>query len=214
MNFQKINLFIRLFYVSIFILFIPLIGGSSSFAQPIPIIDIPSSWNPVGSGARALGIGGAFIAIADDATAASWNPGGLIQIERPEVSIVGAYFNRTNDLNFGDAPEASGSQDELNANLNYLSAAYPFNLFKRNMIVSLNYQSFFDFTRKWKFPLKIDGTSILGSQVFDYQQDGGLSAIGLAYCVQMTPQFSFGVTLNYWGDALVNGRLKLSHFGS
>ena len=52
------------------------------------------SWNPVGSGARALGMGGAFIAVADDATAASWNPGGLIQLERPEISAVGAYFYR------------------------------------------------------------------------------------------------------------------------
>ena len=39
---------------------------------------INSSPNPIGSGARAQGMGGAFIAIADDATAASWNPGGLI----------------------------------------------------------------------------------------------------------------------------------------
>ena len=43
---------------------------------------------PSGSGARALGAAGAFTAIADDATAASWNPAGLIQLERPEVSAV------------------------------------------------------------------------------------------------------------------------------
>jgi hypothetical protein len=52
-------------------------------------VSIASSPNPVGSGARALGMGGAFIAVADDATAASWNPSGLIQLERPELSIVG-----------------------------------------------------------------------------------------------------------------------------
>jgi hypothetical protein len=36
-----------------------------------------------GAGARAMGMGGAFIAIADDATAASWNPSGLAVLERP-----------------------------------------------------------------------------------------------------------------------------------
>ena len=41
-----------------------------SFAQPLQRIEIPSSPNPFGFGARALGMGGAFIAIADDATAA------------------------------------------------------------------------------------------------------------------------------------------------
>ena len=48
----------------------------------------------VGSGARAFGMGGAFIAVADDATAASWNPAGLSQLEKPELSGVFA----TNDL--------------------------------------------------------------------------------------------------------------------
>ena len=47
----------------------------------------------VGSGARAQGMGSAFIAVADDATAASWNPGGLGQLQRPEISAVGSYFS-------------------------------------------------------------------------------------------------------------------------
>ena len=63
-------------------------------------VGISSSPNPVGSGARAMGMGGAFIAIADDATAASWNPAGLIQLERPELSIVGAYLNRREGFSF------------------------------------------------------------------------------------------------------------------
>src|SRR6185295_3668234 len=42
----------------------------------------------IGSGARALAMAGAFTAIADDASAGSWNPAGLAQLERPEVSAV------------------------------------------------------------------------------------------------------------------------------
>jgi long-subunit fatty acid transport protein len=38
-------------------------------------------------GARATGIGGAFISIADDATAAEANPAGLTSIIRPEISL-------------------------------------------------------------------------------------------------------------------------------
>lgn len=40
-------------------------------------------------GARSLGLGGAFAALADDATAAFANPAGLIQLTQPEVSIEG-----------------------------------------------------------------------------------------------------------------------------
>ena len=200
--------FLRTFFVIIFILFTVFIGDNPSYAQPIQRIEIPSSWNPVGSGARALGIGGAFIAIADDATAASWNPGGLIQLETPEFSIVGSYFSRAEDLSFGNAQETSGSEDMSNANLNYLSAAYPFSLFSRNMIVSVNYQYLYDFKREWNFPLNIEGADISGSQLVDYEQEGGLSAIGLAYCIQVSPQFSFGLTLNYWGDGLPSDKIS------
>ena len=38
-------------------------------------------------GARSLGLGGAFAALADDATAAFANPAGLVQLLRPEVSL-------------------------------------------------------------------------------------------------------------------------------
>jgi len=53
-------------------------------------IDITGRQNlTLGSGARAYGMGGAFLARADDATAASWNPAGLSYLRLPEVSLVG-----------------------------------------------------------------------------------------------------------------------------
>ena len=172
------------------------------FAQELQRVEISSSLNPVGSGARALGMGGAFIAVADDATAASWNPGGLIQLETPEVSAVGAYFDRTEDNEFGTNPEASGTQSVSKSRINYLSAAYPFSLWGHNMIVSLNYQNLFDFTREWNFPLNQASETLTVDQNIDYKQDGSLSAIGVAYCIQINPQLSFGLTLNFWEDGL------------
>jgi long-subunit fatty acid transport protein len=56
--------------------------------QPILIAQFSFS-NP---GARSLGLGGAFVALADDATAAWANPAGLVQIARPEVSIEGRHW--------------------------------------------------------------------------------------------------------------------------
>ncbi|MCP4204389.1 MAG: hypothetical protein GY769_20965 [bacterium] len=44
-------------------------------------------------GARSLGFGGAFIALADDATAAFANPAGLIQIAEPELSVEGRSWS-------------------------------------------------------------------------------------------------------------------------
>lgn len=39
----------------------------------------------VGVGARAMGMGGSFVALANDATAAYWNPAGLILLESREA---------------------------------------------------------------------------------------------------------------------------------
>src|SRR5262245_55550482 len=76
--------------------------ATSAVAEDLPFgISLPPSLNfatspsPVGSGARAVGKGTAFIAVADDATAASHNPGALIQLQQPEFAIVGSYFVRS-----------------------------------------------------------------------------------------------------------------------
>src|SRR5688500_3447459 len=44
-------------------------------------------------GARSLAMGGAFVALADDATAGYSNPAGLTTLSRPEVSLEGRLWN-------------------------------------------------------------------------------------------------------------------------
>ena len=65
----------------------------------------------MGVGARALAMGGAFTAVADDATAAYWNPAGLVKIENIEATFMYAanmavdrqlnYFAYTHWLGMG-----------------------------------------------------------------------------------------------------------------
>ncbi|MGE0084081.1 MAG: OmpP1/FadL family transporter [Desulfococcaceae bacterium] len=164
-------------------------------------IEIPASFNPVGSGARALGMGGAFISVADDATAASWNPAGLIQLEKPEISIVGSFVHRIEDNSFETHPEADGAESVDVSDLNYFSASYPFALWGYNMIVSLNWQHLYDMTRQWTFPIREEfSPDLFQNQSVDSRQEGSLSALGLACAVQITPDISLGFTLNVWDD--------------
>ena len=173
-----------------------------------------------------MGMGGAFIAVADDATAASWNPGGLVQLKTPELSVVGNWFHRTEDVDFANHPEASGSESVSKEDLNYLSIVYPFNLFNRNMVVSLNYQKLYDFARDWDFQFTTDEekpdeierlslpgpppmtiqtiiyTTVHAKNKYHHEQSGGLSALGIAYSIQIVPQLSFGFTLNIWDNNL------------
>ena len=167
-------------------------------------VGIASSPNPVGSGARAVGMGGAFIAVADDATAASWNPSGLIQLEKPEISLVGAYFNRREKFSSDQHPESNNTGDVDGSNLNYFSVTYPFH-FLRNMVVSINYQRLLEFERSFDHqydysPLDLD---LYSSKRFS--QEGSLGALGLAGAVEIAPSLSFGATLNIWENEFFGG---------
>jgi long-subunit fatty acid transport protein len=184
------------------LMIVPEWAGAQQITQQVRISSSP---NPVGSGARAVGMGSAFIAVADDATAASWNPGGLIQLERPELSIVGSYFLRQEDYSSSSHPEAATEDSFDSADLNYLSAVYPFALFGRNMVVSLNFQRLYDFTKDIDFTFtnrdRIDDIAFSAlTQKIRFEQDGGLKTLSPAYCVQITPRFSLGATLNIWTD--------------
>lgn len=166
-------------------------------------IEIPSSFNPVGSGARALGMGGAFIAVADDATAASWNPAGLVQLERPEFSLVLSALSRTEDNTFGTEPEASGRQSIAVGEINYLSFAKPFKLDGfRSAAFSISYQRLYDMHRHWKFDLATEEPGYSLNQQVDYSQKGTLSAMGIAYSTEINREISAGLTLNIWDSGL------------
>ncbi len=200
----------RLFLLRCFFyfIFLCLTGGvlcTAVSAQTAPQkITIASSPNPVGSGARAVGMGGAFIAVADDATAASWNPAGLTQLRKPEISFAFSYFRRREDYSSKSHPEAAGLQRSLSKDLNYLSIAYPFKLFQRNMIVSLNYQRLYEFDRNIEtdFITRSNNPAVRFEQHMDFRQRGKLSALSPAYAIQITPDISFGFTCNIWTDNL------------
>jgi hypothetical protein len=46
-----------------------------------------ASFLKIGAGARAIALGGAFVAVADDASAGYWNPAGLTQLPGPVISL-------------------------------------------------------------------------------------------------------------------------------
>ena len=62
----------------------------------------------IGVGARALGLGGAYVALANDVTAGYWNPAGLVRVEYPEFSLM-------HDERFGSL-----------VNYDYVGIAYPY----------------------------------------------------------------------------------------
>src|SRR6266851_4149711 len=101
--------------------------------------EIPFQFNFSNPGARSLGLGGAFIGLADDATAAYTNPAGLTNLSKPEVSFEGRYFLYRNEFldrghAFG-APTGNGTDTitgevrsrthDISKSFSFLSFVYP-----------------------------------------------------------------------------------------
>lgn len=60
----------------------------------------PAQFMSYGTGARGLGMGGAFFAVADDASASYWNPAALIMLEKKEFTAMQASLFADTTLNF------------------------------------------------------------------------------------------------------------------
>ncbi|MBF0453092.1 MAG: outer membrane protein transport protein [Candidatus Magnetomorum sp.] len=175
-------------------------------------IEIPGSFNPVGSGARAMGMGGAFIGIADDATASSWNPGALIHLKRPEYSLVVTHERLMEKNRFGTHEEASGNEPASNMTINYLSAAYPFGFFNTNMILAASVQRLYSLDRRWNFTFN-EQTPIESSNAqWSYEQTGDLYAVGLSWCIELIqPILAVGITINRWQDGLMGDQWQRNY---
>lgn len=85
-------------------------------------------------GARSMGMGGAFLGLADDATAAYTNPAGLTQLVTPEISAEGRHTDYSiPHVSGGSASlspfNGSGLQtsdaDSSRTNLSFISFVYP-----------------------------------------------------------------------------------------
>ena len=182
----------------IFILCASLAHGVYAIPTQIPIAP-----EPVGSGARALGQS-AFIAVADDATAASWNPAGLINLERPEASFVGMWKTNTIDLtsiNPGISyDEFSWRLDEIN----FMSYAQPLEVGNTDVVISVNYHQVYDLGLElsWREPAE--------NKIEKVRSEGAISAYSLAggLSVPHYPEITIGAGINWYTQSLLNDYVR------
>lgn len=64
------------------------LASGLSFAGGTKVGKYAGEFIAIGVGGRALGMGGAFVALANDATAGYWNPAGLSRIRYPEMALM------------------------------------------------------------------------------------------------------------------------------
>ncbi len=178
--------------------------GPAAFAQAVPTpADISQderdfegrSSTTLGSGARAYGMGGAFLARADDATAASWNPAGLSYLRTPELSVVFARLQQ-------DREGVSVGRDSVTGYApDFAAMAWPIRLGDATGSVQLSFQRVFAYA----------GERIIdrGSTVLLTEGSGGFDVMAVGTGVRVTRSLRIGATLNHWFNGYHLSRTRL-----
>jgi long-subunit fatty acid transport protein len=150
-------------------------------------------------------MGGAFSAVADDATAATWNPAGMTQLERLELAAsVGLYHRQVRQ-------EDGSSDRDDEVDLDHVSGIMPFHAFGCQQTFGLAWQRQFDFGRSVSASsVADDGMGLVIEQDIEVEVEGALAAWLLSYAVEAYPGLAFGVTIQAWGDDLT-GRSRYTH---
>src|SRR5262249_46363694 len=122
-------------------------------------------------GARSLGMGATFIAIADDATAAEANPAGLTILSKPEISFhMRRSVSSNTETNFFSTISSQKSFDDSSTYPSFASFVYPL----QYGAVSAYYHRAVDFRSHSEFE------SGFGNETFEslelQQEDVGLAA--------------------------------------
>lgn len=80
-----------------------------------------ASFLEIGVGARAVGMGGAFVAVADDASALYWNPGGISRLQSKEILFVHTQWLADISFNYIGLVVPMGSLGTLGGSITSLS---------------------------------------------------------------------------------------------
>ncbi len=149
-------------------LLLPAVAGAANIFEKVGTFGGQFLKIPVG--ARAEGMGGAFVGVSDDASSVFWNAAGIARID-PEKSV----------LAFNHAVEP--------ANLQFTQAGYVFHMKRIPGAIGVNVRSLRMDPMNETTAFQPDGTG----NTFD----AGFMSVGLTYARSFTDKFSAGVTGNF-----------------
>jgi long-subunit fatty acid transport protein len=179
---------------------LPALAGDFAVA---PLQEVPFT-TPMFHGARAMGMGGVALAVADDGSALLTNPAGLARLRRVEVSA--ALSRRSDDLAgsvFGDDFETSLSTTKLSA----LRFAYPFPTFRGSLVLGLAAERVGDLNDDFyavyedEFDWKGTGTGP-SLHTEDLRAEGDIYAWTVGGAFDASERLSLGAALSYWSGRM------------
>ena len=150
-------------------------------------------------GARASGLGGAYIAVADDYTASYWNPAGLAQIRR--IELYGALSQR----NYLDRTTYFRNDTEASTNFTKLSSfgvVFPVPVYRGALTFALGY----NLVRDWDRITSFNDPNSLGSSTAIWKQADELERRTAGVLVAGDGIGCVAQCVSGWGIAILAGQ--------
>jgi long-subunit fatty acid transport protein len=187
------------------------------FLSPYQLMD----YNFLGGGARARAMGGAFLAISDDPTAASWNPAGLIQMDKIQMNLSFSSNMRRGEYSTTLGSRLSYSDDQKydENTISFASVVIPFKLREKDLVAGVLYQRLADIYQKNQYYLEADSINFVDTTIYNYlfppiddKVTGRLDKINLSLATKLLGSLSFGAGINiYFGNFTTNSNWLASY---
>lgn len=161
--------------------------GGAAWGQE-PVLD-----RFAGVGARAMGMGGAYVTVSDDLSGLFWNPAGLARVERGEVhwEMRHARFDNASRF-FGSAADYETSSTRVGAG----GIVVPYPVYRGSLVLAGGFGRDVSFDRG----LHISGYDTeVDFQKTGFSEDhGALGAWTLGGAIDLAPSLSVGLSIYRW----------------
>jgi hypothetical protein len=186
------------------------------------------SFNFFGGGARSEGMGQAFLAISNDASAGGWNPAGLYVHEKTLMNFSYSYMMPKGEYTFYATPSLSKSykHDATIGAINNWSIISPLRAKNHHFVLNLSYTRNFDayymFGERIIMPYTYFKAGADGSYIYlpfslgygdtlpnaQIDRRGGLNNINFAFGTRLYDKLSFGFSANIYNGRMVTEELR------
>jgi len=163
------------------------LGPLAASAQIPPEIPLASRATV---GARAIALGGAYVGVAEDYTALTYNPAGLTQVRRTEFA--GVFERRSLDSrNVYLGHEESTPLDVTR--IQSIGFAYPFPTYRGALVVGFSFDRVAPLDQEY-FRSGSDPALGVAAEEERISEDGSLNAFRAGFAIEANPGLSVGVT--------------------
>ncbi len=177
------------------------LGGNIGIAQEEEI----AIGNTFGLGARTMGMGGAFLAVADDFTTLYWNPAGLAQIRKFELfgGLSHSELDAETEFTRGRAAETDNSKTRPNS----IGLVYPLYANRGGFAFALGYNR----PQNFDSEVAVQGLDPSSGSVFSgFDVDettlnsGGMGIWSLGMGVFISKNILLGGSIDFWHGSSFN----------